>query len=1759
MRRKAAAAAAMDPIGVPSATTAAPVAPAPARTAPATGGSTLASAVSALAGAAYAAVGAPVAAAPVSEAAPVAVTTVPAAAAGSAAAADPTAPVTPASVTAPAAAASLAPATGLTAADASPTNPISAALLALSAPPPPAASAPAARAPLAASSMGDGATSGSWQEQGLAWWQSRWTEMENSAAVVEEERDGLKIEVQQLRAQLAEQARTMKPASMVPSPESEALQEALAKLDEARKQAEERHDAVRVEKEISAALRAELQQRVADVSKLSMEKVHLETERSVSQSTALPVEAECERLRRQSQEDEQRIASLKAELAGEQAKLKQELLEKAGVVRDLNAQLEKVSSESALCLQSAEAAQAAKTAAVQQVAAADSRLQSQTAAFGEALAALEKKVDLQSTRLKQADDKVAELEGQLALAAQTTAEVQLAREAADSQVAALKAQVKCLEENAKKAQCNAPAVAKGDDTAQKHVPQGLATEAPLQGLPSSSALAELSVSREALLAERHAKEQLTEAIQALEKKVREREPVLARQLNEVPKLRRVTEQLTRQNEGLLERLQDAERSEREAKGQSAEARQSVHILEKHAREMARQLSVILHENHKLTGVEPRRLADSVHAQDPPDAAHKTFRNVQDLVEQNEALRRAVTRLMEGCETAAQVELRGIRDEQDRRTAEWEERLVEKDLLVAAFRAKAERLALEEREFAAAQCGTPAVALSTGDTAARISGVQLGEGEEQQQQQLQLPAAEAQAEVHPQQRETALRDQLTTVRKEFVTCREVLHRRVSEARTCELEARQKLITTQTQLDSELCRKRDLEVSLDHATRRLEERQIQLQTLEARVKQLEDGFRREERRAQDYEAAIGQINRDKQHLESHLRLERRKLGALEQSSASLLADKFAHVHTLVDLQAKLAAEASKYGDMRQTLQESYAREDGLLKEQLELSDKQQEDLKRINKELCAARDERKQEAAEAKARNAKLDEDLRLMQTQLAERSRALEEFRAAGGTRPRRVAELAAETESQARQVRIIEETAELERQRVEAERASDPWINEEMWKNLVASHEAEIEAQRIELEKLRAEVNSVREDAISHTGDVEAARAREAQIQARVRDVEEELGVLRAAAARKDEEVRSALATGRKEGEVMARDAETRLEVAERESGSDEWRRCYRQALEASNVNINALNASRKECAAQAEQVRQLERRATELEATIAHAGKGGAPTVESKLSRSAEAEDAVQLLATVSQQESTAGAKGFSAVPREEIQLDNQRLQAEKRALQGELEYVRLRLNDKEAEIVLIQQGLPGVGADAEHVARLAEQEDEGRRLAAEVRSLRARLEERASLEVQRQEVALARLTKGHQKKEETWAKQRVALDAQVESAKKLHEDVSSRLSKEMAFVKELSSEKEAQQAALRKQFEATKQELARNQNELKQRSMDSAKIPAQDAKAGEQDAEVKRLVTELRRKEPLIELGRKRIDQLEKTIATMEKKAAEHEAAQSKLKHELDKLRSEAQNVPAAAEGQKEAQLQADKALSLAADYRSALDKVQAETRAQGSAAHKAAPLRDASKAAPQSAAAGSASSILSKRKDAPESSALAAAGMSPAAAASRAPPAKVARVADAPAAAPTASAVVPAAPAAPAAPDAPAAPAALASPAAPAAKRAPAAIGLSSFFQKALASDAAPTKVSAGMGTSGPSPAAVGGSSTGAAGSSAAGASSMGARVAGAGLASAGAADSSPAPAVTSAVVGSLSAGAASAGAEGGGVASAGTAMIVDILDD
>ncbi|CAJ1396241.1 unnamed protein product [Effrenium voratum] len=246
-----------------------------------------------------------------------------------------------------------------------------------------------------------------------------------------------------------------------------------------------------------------------------------------------------------------------------------------------------------------------------------------------------------------------------------------------------------------------------------------------------------------------------------------------------------------------------------------------------------------------------------------------------------------------------------------------------------------------------------------------------------------------------------------------------------------------------------------------------------------------------------------------------------------------------------------------------QEQHGESEALTRKQLALSEQRQKDLQRTAEERRVALEARKAEAEEAKSRIEDLEAKAEKLEAKVTSLAQENHELREAGAARPRRGAEVQSFSGNHA--------TGEVAQRLALAEESlKEQKKFEELLKNLLSQHEADLKSSKEEMQKMEktlAEFQEKEERAKEAKKVQEALEAKIEEMHAQAQEVRQQLHT-------KDqelEEVKKECAA--KDKELAGKLEKVELERAQ-ESDNDErkWEKRYQEQLNSHAADLDKLS-----------------------------------------------------------------------------------------------------------------------------------------------------------------------------------------------------------------------------------------------------------------------------------------------------------------------------------------------------------------------------------------------------------------------------------------------------------------------------------------------------------------------------------------------------------------------------------------------------------
>eukprot|EP00929_Paragymnodinium_shiwhaense_P020267 TRINITY_DN13564_c0_g1_i1.p1 TRINITY_DN13564_c0_g1~~TRINITY_DN13564_c0_g1_i1.p1 ORF type:complete len:1586 (+),score=631.31 TRINITY_DN13564_c0_g1_i1:108-4865(+) len=1407
-------------------------------------------------------------------------------------------------------------------------------------------------------------------------WQNRFAELENVAAAAEAERDKLKATLDQSLKQRLDAAEAGDPSAAAAAIEGApaALEAARREIDALKGQLNEAKslmdqqlaDAV-AERDKSDKLSQELGRRLEDLSRLSREKLELTYETRRAAAELQPVKE----ARDSFEQDKLTVEKSLREAQQELERLREErgvlFCDKAKLQRELQRELEDKASSMLFHQKVSEEARVVQEGLRKKVLAANQKVCEQAEAFAAERAGLEAKLALRDNQLREEADLREATQKRLAEVSHERDTVEEDKKAAAKQTEDLRMQFKELEDELRKTQLE------HDKLLRMRIPGVDDKTLPPEGFASLAEMVrELEEARHALTEEKRAKEEVQDVLREVEREVRSRYPALLNQVKDGERLRAVVADLTVQNEGLLVRMKELQQRSKDIDMRKRQAQKSVQILEAHARDMSRQLAVLVHENAKLKGT--LALPRGLPMEEALEAERVAFKTTDDLICQNEELRKTIVHLKNEAETKAQQQLEEIREEQDQQVEEWRAHLAEKAEQMKELADTIQRLSRERDEALQDLSSAKQAAAQTAS----------------QHPSLPSPGAAALAPSD------GSGQQLASAQEEFSKQMKAVNKKAREAEAKEVELRKALATVQARLEFEETRKKAAEEALKLAEKRLTEKTQQLTNTESRVSKLQDDANKEQAAAQEKQEALAALRKQYSQLDSKLKVEQAEHSKTQQSNAGLRSEQAAHLQMVETLKAQASKDAEVYRQARQDMEAAFKREERAFKEQHDLSERRQRDLQRSLEELTSARTSLAEEAQAARGRATAAEATVEKLQAQLEEQGRKMRTLRPDASQSGHVSADdVAAEAEAQLGRSQTRDRDKDPAVQKLElklqqaTERDKEHAASSKLWQALIADHEKELKMRHEQIQGLQNELGVLRAQQAKQQEAEQGIQKREEELQAKAHELRLQTAEVQAASSKKDAEIEAA----RLERDEHARQAEERMLAMGRAHEADkrtveDLRQLHRDNITAHAEHIKALEEERqKRTALDAEAKdlrRQLEESQTESQVAQQEV-KEDLQQAKRELAReemhakalreesskykelflalseqrgAGDASEAAQTLANEARRVREAGEAQVHG-----LRIEKEKLTQESRSLKEEVADLQRRLDKEQHDVLKLQAEM---GREQRAVAKLGQLrllEDENRRLLSEARSLEKRLEEaRRDKQTQRaeQEPKEARLRE-LQLKEEEWSQLRSGLESKADEWKRLYDELVVKFdSQDIEMQKVKAMEKERNKA--QRQVADLTGKIEKLEGDMRKRAQEAAQTQTlvsrtEDLQKGLVEARMQRDEQATARKKAEEDAARMKSDatRLSGLKQLADKRLLEFEKQIGKLEADNKQLSDQAANAPAsgasavkkADEAAQVAQTRADKALALAMDYQRALESFMAQKREQDKA-------REASQAA-------------------------------------------------------------------------------------------------------------------------------------------------------------------------------------------------------------
>lgn len=1369
---------------------------------------------------------------------------------------------------------------------------------------------------------------------------NQWADVENYCAALEMERSSLTAEVSRLRTVnefVGDNVSLQNPASAE-------FAQVQGSLEEAKIQSESRLADTIAERARAASLAAELESKIKDMATMSSEKLQLFYENSKLQAELVPSQEECVRLRKEVLERQSVEDSLKARLEELRAERSAFRCESARKILELQEEASSAKADAAFHARVAEEARDGQRLARQHACEAEDKLQEREENFAETRASLERKVLLKDDQIQRLTETQDDIKKNLT-------DINREKESAlETRVAAMREAEQLRDENSLLAAKFASLDAEHEALLRRCIPGADDADVLHEGFQSISDLVRLAKdSKEAATNEKQMREQLQEVLQEVEREVRARYPALQSQREDAERFRTVATRLARENENLLSQLKQLQDSRRSAEVRARKAERSEQILEEHARDITRQLAVVVNENRKLTGA-PLSSAGTAKSL---DAEPHAFKKVQDLVVQNENLRKAVARLRAEADTEAQREVQALKTDRKEMEEDWKKHLEEKAVQMKAL-ANAVAIVTQERDDAQR-------ALMDCKAAASAAVV----------------TQEASNSPQPVPKEPS--QEIKALAEEHGKRVNELKNKISELRASDLKSKQDFAMLKGKFDFECGRRKNADAALQKRGSELDDCRSQLNRIEQTSKGFDERRKEDETSKREVESQLAQVKKEAALAEKRTRQHEAKVSELERTNASLVAEKAAHIQAVSDLQARSAREADLYTELKRSVEASFKREEQVLTDKLATSQQRNEDLSKNVEVLSAVRLKLQQDVLEfqkvadaLKETNAQLKDDVKEAESKVALSHQNVEASRFASGT---------VEDAPRLQQALKLAEEREIEYKKTA-----------NTWKTLSEEQEKELKDKGVEI----TNIQKILDETLQQNAKVEteAATLREASqdSDAHTQELARKLMELQGSLEGREAEI----AKVRLESEKCSQKSVSDAEDAKQQSrlalvSAEDWERKHNRIIQDHGLTISELDTLKTRYFTLDREVRELREKSSALqgEATRARAERADeVDTLKTRLEQEEE-HNRVLVMETKRYQEhlvAIAGRGGETKETTELLQLDSQaaavreqdekrrqqlevekaRVEREARALQLQVETLQKSLAQEQRTVLRLQSEVRSEQRAISKMGQFALLEDENLHLSENLKVVEAELEEikqkrdKDILEATPVSKQLASL----KRKEETWERRQRELEATADEWKRLHEEVvvrfeakdATELRKEVKHLKEeaLNVAKQKQQAlarveGLQEDLRQKNQELAGNQA-LKMRNEELQGLQKQSQTKNEglnkRVADLERELGSAKTESGLYLLHKRRVEELEKSAsenATVKARLeADFKKAQESLKSNAATSAAAKKVEEAAASARRKVeeelqatQVRADKAVAMAMDFQRVAEGLVSEKK--------------------------------------------------------------------------------------------------------------------------------------------------------------------------------------------------------------------------------
>ncbi|CAE7867772.1 CLEC4M, partial [Symbiodinium microadriaticum] len=194
------------------------------------------------------------------------------------------------------------------------------------------------------------------------------------------------------------------------------------------------------------------------------------------------------------------------------------------------------------------------------------------------------------------------------------------------------------------------------------------------------------------LKERAVRENLQQVLQDIEKEIRQRYPVLMSQVQELRELRNQNAELKEQNKIIYAKAREYAIYNRDAETRAQRAEQSNKMVEAHAQDLTKQLAIMLYEKNRRATINLAGTSRTWFALNQAEEENEwPMTSVQEVVEQNVSLRKALRQVEERCRREDVQEMERLQSREEQFEEELEQKGEELKSLQAQLQALDGRL------------------------------------------------------------------------------------------------------------------------------------------------------------------------------------------------------------------------------------------------------------------------------------------------------------------------------------------------------------------------------------------------------------------------------------------------------------------------------------------------------------------------------------------------------------------------------------------------------------------------------------------------------------------------------------------------------------------------------------------------------------------------------------------------------------------------------------------------------------------------------------------------------------------------------------------------------------------------------------------------------------------------------------------------------------------------------------------------------------